>query len=124
MGEPKQSCSPTMEGNFCDRPTLFRRHRWRSFADRGLARSQGCAALVAVAGRCLETEIDRPLANALHAVVLAPAPQENLVPPFPFGRFAGWSWFESRSRISRFRLGPEISGRRECSMCLYPAGAG
>ena len=78
----------------------------------------------AVTGRHLKPEINRPFADA---GILPPAgatPNQHLVAPCVLGRFAGIARIERGEGIGGLGLILEISGIRECSLCLYPAGAG
>ena len=79
--------------------------------------------LVTISRWRFEAHIDRPPANPLDPSVMIPTPQKHIIPPGTFRSFADRAGFQSGRRIGRLRSRLEISGRRKCSMCLYPAGA-
>lgn len=140
---PKRRCWLIMEGNIYDPQNRFSPDT-RPFNPAGLSTAhEGKAVgpsllgrphrpwvglfcrdtLAAIAGRHIEPEISRPLANPGNLVAVIAAPQEHGIPPCPLGRFAGSAGLQRRLRIGGLGNDAEISDRRECSMCLYSAGA-
>lgn len=74
--------------------------------------------------RCFKPEIDRPIADALHLCVLAPAPNQHAVPPRRFRSLTGRSRIERFDRIGRLNLRLQIFGRRERPQGFDPVAAG
>lgn len=125
MDVPKRRCSRTMEGNTYDQfdHRIFRRQH-RNLCLAGARRSeQAHRQSIAIIGLHPETELTRPITDPHNLVMLAASPKQDGIPPRFFRRCAGIAGLQRFDRIDGLRARLDISGRREGSMCLYPAGA-